>query len=305
MVENRYALLLEGNPYVDCVVKLDTLRWRRFTTGATLREIRCGLRALRESRYDVALDFQGLWKSALVAWLSRSRERIGFARRWLREPSAALLYTQHVSPHGRKHVIEMNLALVEQLGAHTRHWRFPLPQTAADDTYVETQLAGLETKDFILVNPGGGWRAKCWPPESYAELIHRLEGVLPQQILLTGSPREESLIAAILQRAGSKRARYLPTNLVQFIALARRAKLYIGGDTGPLHLAAAVGVPIVGIFGPTDPARNGPFSAADVALSNLGPISHTRREANPSYLPGISVESVLAAVETRLARAHG
>jgi ADP-heptose:LPS heptosyltransferase len=92
---------------------------------------------------------------------------------------------------------------------------------------------------------------------------------------------------------------------VQFIALVRRARLFVGGDTGPLHLAAAVGTPIVGIFGPTDPARNGPFAADDIALSNLGPINHTRREAYPTYLPGISVASVLAALENRLARPHG
>lgn len=306
VVESRYALLLEGNPYLDRVVKLDTLGWRRrLTSGATLREIGRGLRALRESRYDAAIDFQGLWKSAAAAWLSRARERIGFARRWLREPSAAVLYTQRIPPRGRKHVIEMNLALVEQLGAHTQHWQFPLPRTVADDTYVETRLAALGAKDFIIINPGGGWRAKCWPPESYAELIQRLEGILLEQILLTGSPGEENLIATILQRAGSRRARYLPTTLVQFIALARRARLFIGGDTGPLHLAAAVGTPIAGIFGPTDPARNGPYAADDIALSNLGPINHTRREANPSYLPGISVDSVLAATEKRLARAHG
>ena len=89
------------------------------------------------------------------------------------------------------------------------------------------------------------------------------------------------------------------------MALARRAQLFVGGDTGPLHLAAAVGAPIVGIYGPTDPVRNGPFSSADIALWNHQPVNHTRRMANPAYLPGISVESVIAAVEQRLARAHG
>jgi ADP-heptose:LPS heptosyltransferase len=92
---------------------------------------------------------------------------------------------------------------------------------------------------------------------------------------------------------------------VQFIALARRARLFIGGDTGPLHLAAAVGTPIVGIYGPTDPVRNGPFAPDDIALSNRSPINHTRRAATPAYLCGISVEAVVVAVEERLARAHG
>ncbi len=108
-----------------------------------------------------------------------------------------------------------------------------------------------------------------------------------------------------MQSAGAPRARFLPTTLVQFIALARRARLFIGGETGPLHLAAAVGAPIVGIYGPTDPVRNGPFAADDIALSNQGPINHTRRGANPAYLSGISVESVVAAAEKRLVRANG
>jgi heptosyltransferase-1 len=306
VVECRYAPLLEGNPHLQRVVKLDTLGWRRrLTAGPTLLEMRRGLRALRASSYDAAFDFQGLWKSAAVAWLSRARERIGFAKPWLREPSARVLYTRRISPRGRKHVIQMNLALVEQLGAHAPRWKFPLPHTAEDDTYVESQLGALDAKDFIIINPGGGWRSKCWPPESYAELVMRLEGTLPERILLTGAAGEETLITGILQHAGSRRARYLPTTLVQFIALARRARLFIGGDTGPLHLAAAVGAPIVGIYGPTDPARNGPFAADDIALSNLGPINHTRREEHPTYLPGISVESVIAAIQKRMTRVHG
>jgi lipopolysaccharide heptosyltransferase I len=305
VVESCHALLLDGNPYVHRVVKLDTLGWRRrWMESGTLGEIERGWRALRESHYDAAIDFQGLWKSATVAWLSRARQRVGFARPWLREPGAAWLYTQRVSPRQRRHIIELNLALVERLGAHTEHWQFPLPRNDADDAYVETQLAALHAKDFIIINPGGGWRAKCWSPDNYAELIGRLEGAIHEQILLTGSPEEESLILELSRRSGSTRVRYLPTTLVQFIALARRARLFVGGDTGPLHLAAAVATPIVAIFGPTDPVRNGPFAPDDIALSNLGPINHTRRAASPAYLPGISVEAVLAAITKRLARAH-
>ena len=91
---------------------------------------------------------------------------------------------------------------------------------------------------------------------------------------------------------------------MQFIALARRAKLFLGGDTGPLHLAAAVGTPLVAIHGPTDPARNGPFNKADIALYNHAPVNHTRRKSNATYIEGISVESVQAAIEARLARVN-
>lgn len=308
-VETRYAALLDGNPFVHRPVRLDTLGWRKKPASpATIEEVARSLMALREVNFDAAIDFQGLYKSGLIAWLSRSRERLGFAEKWLREPAAGVFYTERVAPHARKHVIEMNLALIERLGVPPigpDRWQFPLPRTAADDRHVEQHLASLGAQEFILINPGGGWKTKCWAPENYAELIRRLEAEIPWKIYLTGSPEEEELIQEILRRAGSSQAGYFPSTLVQFIALARRAKLFLGGDTGPLHLAAAAGTPVVAIYGPTDPTRNGPFSQADITLSNRGPITYTRRAENPDYLPGISVESVLVAIHERLARAYG
>jgi len=306
VVDERHAVLLNGNPHLRGIIKLNALAWRQRLMSVTAwREIRRGAAELRQWPYSAAIDFQGLWKSAAVAWLSRARDRIGFADRWLREPSAAVLYTQQVSPPERAHVIEENLALVERLGARPWRWQFPLPHNRNDDEYVDGRLAALHAASFIIVNPGGGWRSKCWSPQNYAALIRHLSGTRSEPILLTGSPGDEPSISWILQSAGSELARYFPANLVQFIALARRARLFIGGDTGPLHLAAAVGTPIVGIYGPTNPARNGPFAADDIALSNGGRIDHTRRALSPDYLPGISVQTVAEAVDRRLARVHG
>jgi ADP-heptose:LPS heptosyltransferase len=223
---------------------------------------------------------------------------------WLREPSAAVLYTERVSAAGRQHVVEESLALVEYLGARVGLWQFPLPHTPEADQYVDGQLARLQAREFIIVNPGGGWKAKRWSPENYALLIRRLESRFSGRILLTGSPEEEELISGILERGGTKGAAYFPSNVVQFIALARRAKLFLGGDTGPMHLAAAVGTPLVAIHGPTDPARNGPFNKADIALYNRAPVNHTRRDSSATYIEGISVESVDAAIEARLARVN-
>ncbi len=303
-VEKRYAALLAGNPHLHRVIAFDTLGWRRrLTRSTTLEEIWNGVFDLRQEPYTAALDFQGLWKSALVARLCRSPERIGFNERWIREPSAAILYTQKVSPPEHAHVVEENLALVARVGAQTRRWQFPLPWYEEDDTYIEEQLGAVGAKDFILINPGGGWRSKCWPPENYSELIRRLHRDRSEKIVLSGAPAEEDLIAGILRSAGTGSAHYFPTTLVQFIALARRARLFIGGDTGPLHLAAAVGTPIVGIYGPTDPARNGPFAPDDIALYTHAPVDHTR-DPGADYLSGISAEAVAAAVERRLARVH-
>ncbi len=311
-IEKRHAGLLEGNPFLRRVIPLDTLSWRsRLASGYTLEEVARSIVALREVPFDAAIDFQGLVKSGLLAWISRSRERLGFAGNWLREPAAGLFYTERVSPCDRKHVIEMNLALVERLRVPAlppAQWRFPLPHNESDEQTVREKLAALGVEDFIIVNPGGGWVTKRWSPENYAELL-RLMGQhnreLGWRILLTGSPDEEVLIREILEQAGSPQAVYFASTVTQFIALARRAKLLVGGDTGPLHLAAAVGTPIVAIYGPTDWARNGPFSPTDITLYNSGPIDHTRRSRNPAYLQGIAVESVLRAILHRVGRACG
>jgi lipopolysaccharide heptosyltransferase I len=309
VVETRHAGLLEGNPFVHRLVKLDTLGWRRrLTSGHTLESIVRGVAALRQTKYDAAVDFQGLYKSALMAWLSRSRVRLGLAKDWLREPAAGVLYTERVAPRASTHVIEMNLALVERLGVRPvarEGWQFPLPCNKVDDQQVAQQLAFSSSDDFLVINPGGGWKTKCWAPENYADLIRLLAGEFSGNFFLTGSAEEEPLIREIIQKAGSPRAKHFASTITQFIALVRRAKLFLGGDTGPLHLAAAVRTPIVALYGPTDPARNGPFSPADITLWNRGPIDYTRRTPQAGYLTGISVESVRAAVHARLAGAHG
>jgi heptosyltransferase-1 len=308
-VEARFAPLLEGNPFVHRAIKLDTLGWRKeITSPRTLESVLGGAGTLREVPFDTAIDFQGLYKSAAIAWLSRSRVRLGFAEYWLREPAAAALYTDRVSPQGRNHVIEMNMALAERAGAAARgraEWKFPLPQSPADERFVEQQLAATGTQRFMVINPGGGWQSKCWAPENYSELLRRLQDELAGDFLLTGSPDEEPLVQSIVERFSVPRARHFASTITQFIALVRRADLFLGGDTGPLQLAAAVGTPIVAVYGPTNPERNGPFSPLDITLWNRGPIDYTRRNASAGYMAGITVDSVLAAIRERLSRTHG
>jgi len=313
-IEARHVQLLQGNPFVRRVIRLDTLGWRSKVFAAeTMEMLIRAIAELRETRYDAAIDFQGLLKSGLIAWLSRSGERVGFSENWLREPGAGLFYTERVTPRGRRHVIEMNLALVERLGARFldhAHWQFPLPRTEEDDRYVEHQLALLDAREFILINPGGGWKAKRWAPENYVELIRKLGDESAWKFLLTGSPDEEGMIRTILERASSPRAAYIPSTIVQLISLVRRARLFVGGDTGPLHLAAAAGTPIVAIYSADDPLnkpeRNGPFRPEDITLSNRNADPQSAAwDRNDAYLWGVSVDSVLAAVRERLERAYG
>jgi lipopolysaccharide heptosyltransferase I len=314
LIEARYAGLVEGNPFVNRILKLDTLKWRKsLLSPATLEQVVRAASGLWEGGFDAAVDFQGLIKSALLGRLSRAPERLGFSERWLREPLAGLFYTQRVSPRSAegRHVIEMNLALVERLGARVpppSGWRFPLPRRAEDDRYVEAQLAARGAQGCVVVNPGGGWKGKRWPPSSFAELVRRLEQALPWKILLTGSPDEQPVIEEILSHAAAKRALYFPASLSQFIALASRARLFIGGDTGPMHLAAALGTPVVALFNAAEPRntpqRNGPFSPQDMTLTNLHTEWAERRNKHADYLQGISVDAVLEAVRERLARAY-
>lgn len=310
VVEDRFAELVAGNPYVSRLIKLDTLGWRKDpTSGSVMAEIMQGFEALREYHYDAAFDFQGLMKSAIFARLSHSGKRIGLARGWLREPLAAFLYTQRVSPKDRTHIIEINLSLVEALGARTSNWEFPLPDRPADREAVRAELQRLGTRDFIIINPGGGWKSKRWPPQNYADTIAALAGKLTLDFLITGSPQEEAVAREIIVRAHTPSAKWFPSTLLQFIALAREARLLIGGDTGPLHLAAAVGTPIVALFNAADsrntPERNGPFNSADIILCGPRPARRRNHSKDLDYLEGVSVVSAVNAALQRLGSENG
>lgn len=314
-VDSRFAELVDGNPFVRRVLRLDSAGWRgRWRSAGSPDDVVSGLAAVRRFRPDVAVDFQGLVKSAALAWLSRAPRRVGFAGPWRREKLAGLLYTERVEAAGRRHVVEENLALVERLGAPPRPrecWQFPLPRDREAESDVGRRLAELGAEKFIVINPGGGWTSKRWPPQQYVELIRAIESGNDYRVLVTGSPGEEPWIRQIVTAAGSARAFYFPSTLLEFIALVRRARLLVGGDTGPLHLAAAVSTPIVAIYGPTRPGRNGPFAPGDIVLTNQ-PDSGSRRThwnrmqaRRPGYLEGVPTRDVLDAVRRRLAAADG
>ncbi len=313
VVEARYAPLLEGNPFVRKLVRLDTLEWRKEPLSAgTLVQIAQAGAMLREVTYQAAIDFQGLFKSAFLGWFSRSEMCLGLSEPWLREPPAGVFYTDRVTPRDRQHVIELNMALVERLGVRPLEpdrWQFPLPRPEAEERWVDCRLRQLGVRDFAIINPGGGWKSKRWAPENYAELIRKLTPDLPWHFLLTGSVDEEPLIQRIVELTGAERAVYFPSTLVQYIQLARRARLFVGGDTGPMHLAAAVGTPIVALFSADDPRntpeRNGPFSSADIVVTSRDAARPTRSVRVSEYLRGVGVEDVVRAVRERLARAYG
>jgi heptosyltransferase I len=261
LVEKKARVVLDRNAFIHEVIVADTHRWREsWWTPEILRELKGLLHRLRARKYDVAIDFQGLWKSAALGYFSNARLFLGFDTNALKEPGCRVFYRKRISPSPHsKHVVEKNLDLVRSLGNVIPTYNFDLNISEEDDQYVSRQLLSHGIKRFVILNPGGGWITKNWLPENYAQLHDKLYRTHGLESVVTWGPGEEALVDKIVDSCKAKPPAKFPTTLPQFIALARRANLFVGGDTGPLHIAAACGTPVVGIYGPTDPARNGPF----------------------------------------------
>ena len=292
VVDRKWARLLEGNPDLNEVIVLDR---------SSPAEIASVVRRLRAAGYSCAIDFQALYKSALLSFGSQAPRRIGFQSSYAREGLAAFLYTERYNPRG-PHKVDHNLTLAEAAGANRSQPRFPLHIGAKDEDLVERELSASGVSDFYLLNPGGGWRSKCWPGERYGKLHQLLSERHGWRGIVSHGPGEENLAREVINAAGQPAPVALALGLGPLLALLRRAKFIVSADTGPLHLAAALCTPVVGLFGPTDPARNGPYSAGDVIVRNPR-YSETTYRRGASYSPAmlsISVNQVMEAVERRL-----
>jgi lipopolysaccharide heptosyltransferase I len=295
LVENKWRALLAGNPDVNEVIHLDRSTW----SGVSA----C-VRQSRRRKYDCAIDFQGLYKSALLARLSGARRRIGFALELLRESGAAWFYTERVASTAR-HVVDQNLALAQYLGAEKGEARFPLAISDEAERFVRMQLGAKGGRKYFVMSPGGGWMSKCWPAEQYGHLLRRLLSLYSfagWRGVVNYGPGERKLAEAARLVAGEADPLLFSGELPQLMALLRGAEFFVGGDSGPLHLAVALGTPVVGLYGPTDPARNGPYSPADIVVRNARAEETTyKRESSPALsMRSITVEQVVVAVQRRL-----
>jgi len=273
LVEAREGAVLREHPDLDHVIPVDTRGWRRRHRAAGAGSFWSGVRALRgqlrSRRFDVAVDAQGLLKSGLITRLTGAPVRVGFGAARCKERLSALFTNRHViPPPGAFHVVDQNLALLGALGVAAGAPEFLIPprpdaQRRMDEFLVE---AGWKPGDrLVALNPGAGQPGKQWAPERFAAVGERLGAEAAARVLLLWGPAESHLarqIALGTRGAGSAAARPLlapPTDLDELTALLRRAHLMVAGDTGPLHLAAALGTPALGLFGPTSAARNGPY----------------------------------------------
>jgi heptosyltransferase-1 len=265
---------------------------------------------LRARAYDVALDFQGLLKSAALARLSGAQRVIGFTRKAAREGLAAPFYSTRVEVGAGQHVIEKNLALAGSIGAATDALEFPLIET---DTRVVTAVresltrAGLSAS-YALINPGAAWPNKRWPPAAFGRVTAGIRDRHGLASVVLWGPGEQEIAGTIVQSSAGAAVAAPATSLHDLVGLARHARLIVSGDTGPLHIAAAVGVPAVGLFGPTNPRRNGPWNEQDLSLSRYDVCDchyerRCRRDDEHWCLGSISVDEVAAAIDRRLRQA--
>jgi heptosyltransferase I len=310
VVERRAAEILRDNPILDRLIEVDTKALRRWpVSGETLLAPRQQLRRLRASAFDSALDFQGLLKSASIARLSGAKRIYGFAREALREPPSRFLLTKTVRVPLRSHVIVKNLALVEgALGipvpVDPSAFEFPIATTQAHETEAGEATAGVD-EGFAILNPGGGWPTKLWSAERFGALADELWTHHGLSSLITYGPGERELAETVLGASHSGKALAVNASLKGFYALAKRASLYVGGDTGPTHLAVAAGTPVAGLFGPTEWWRNGSPRPEDICIERNDISCRTdchRRACSQWICMDISVEQVLHFVTERLGR---
>jgi heptosyltransferase-1 len=291
-VDGKWSRLLEGNPDLTEVIALDRLSPAGIATV---------VRRLRANKYGCAVDFQALYKSALIGFSSAAPRRIGFQSSYAREGLAALLYTERYNPSG-PHKVDHNLTLVHAAGAKKSAPRFPFTIYPQDEQEAAGVLSAHGLIEYFVLNPGGGWRSKCWPAERYGELHQKLAGRRGWRGVVTFGPGEEALARELIAAAGPPAPIPMLLGFGPLLAVLRRAKFVISADTGPLHLAAALGTPVVGLYGPTDPARNGPYSTGDVIVRNPR-FSETTYDRGASYSPAmlsITVDQVLEAVDRRM-----
>ncbi len=276
IVEPKWAPLLEDNPSLDRVVFLD-----RATPASLFRS----LAALRSEEYDLALDFQGLIKSALTATLARPDRVFGFHESQVREPAAALFYSKRITSRAT-HVVDRNLELARAVGGDASPPVFPLP-AGRPESY-------LPEGGFVLACPLAGWRSKQWPIEYYGALADRFRREWDIPLVLNGPPGASF--------SGAESALTHCSGIPGLIHATRRAIAVVGVDSGPLHLAAALGKPGVAVFGPTDPARNGPYGGSLAVLRAANaPTTYKRGASIDASMRQISPDEVFEALRPVLA----
>lgn len=302
VAEKRSAEILRGNILIDRLIEVDTRTLRAgMTVPEMLGEIRRQASDLRKFGFDIAIDFQGLLKSAMIARISGAKMRYGFSKDSLREPASRIFYNGTAAVPPESHVIRKNLNLAAQvLNISTPDSAFEFPIFTSDEHKREAaRIAEIAGGDFVILNPAGGWTTKLWPPERFGELADMIWKKHGLAAIITSGPNEAGLAETALGKSNSPKTISAEPTLKGFVELAKLSKGYIGGDTGPTHLAIAAGTPVAGLFGPTEWWRNGSTNPADICVERIDIGCRTachRRACSNWICMDISAETVLSAV---------
>ncbi len=291
LVSRPFAPLLEANPHVD-----ETIPFDRGRGAGLVRQSGVARRLARDLRrrgFDLVIDLQGLLRSGWLAWQTGAPVRVGFA--YARE-AAALFYTHRVTARpGERHAVERYLDVAELLGLGRVPVEFPLVTTPEDEQQVQSLLAPLDGEPFAVLLPGTNWATKRWPAERFAELAIMLERQRGLRIVIAGGGDASEAAGIVRSKLPSALDLSGRTGIRQLVALLKTASLAVTNDSGPMHIAAALGTPLVSLFGPTSPSRTGPYGRAGSVVRLEIPCSpcYSRRCSHQSCLRLLPAAQVL------------
>lgn len=309
VVEEAASDIIKNHPYLDAVLISRRKSWindfQKGEISRPLREIRSFLKALRARPCDLVIDFHGLFKSALIVLLSGGKRKLGYAS--LQELSG-LFYNEKISEDMNKHAVDRYLDFPRYLGAEIGRPEFPLPADNTAQAKVQSILEKhhLENKKFIAVNPVAFWETKLWDNEKFACLADSIKTNLNVEVVFTGS--EKGSIEKIVRLTKAKTVNLGgETSLLELAYLYKKAGLVITTDSGPMHLAAAVETPVIALFGPTDPARTGPYGEGHMVIRAELPCSPCLFKTCPTKkcMRDISFQQVFAIIEEKLKKGVG
>ncbi|MFH1905324.1 MAG: lipopolysaccharide heptosyltransferase I [bacterium] len=289
IVKNKFSDLLAGNPDLTDVIPFDSNSFLQL------------INTLRKRDFDVALDLQGLFRSGILAYLSKASHRIGFSKINSRELSY-IFYNHKVTPPQKAvHVVDKNLSLLESLGISEYIYDFKIPISIQDLRFAKEFFASRklvpERNKIIMLNPGAGWPTKRWPSEKFIRLADKLTEHINTKVIMSWGPQEKEIIENIKSNENNRITIMPQSTIKQLAAIIKSCDLFVGSDTGPTHLAAALEIPVVGLYGPSDPKRNGSYGTKNIIIQKDIPcVSCWKRECDKiDCMKNISVDEVFEA----------
>ena len=309
----RWTALVKSSGLASEVREIETRSWS---------SLRAAIGQLRRTRWHAAIDYQGLWKSAALPFFGGIARRIGFSSQTIREFGVPLIYTDRVNVT-TTHIAEQNGELSVRAGARKVAAPFSLRVAPEAEAAVRAQLQRCRVDRYVVLSPGGGWRSKCWPAERFGALCREIWKAIGLRCVVNYGPGEDDLAGTVRASSGGADPLLYDGELRQLMALLGNASCIVGGDTGPLHLAIALGTPAVALYGPTDPARNGPYHVTPIAAAGriagdsrpahfgddvvlrvtTAATTHARSDQTDPAMLAIDVASVFAAVRRRIGAA--